>query len=137
MIIEELKVRAGFGGVKLEIEIPEKDFLNDELLQGRINILGGKVIQKIDQLQLRLIREWFYEYYGMGMDYQPGMDRCPFTPGGVRVQSQYEPEEDKGDDEIYNVDLETDIEVEPKQKITFPFEIDISKIQEDTGVHET
>jgi len=38
MIIEELKARAGFGGVKLEIEIPEKDFRNDELLRGRINI---------------------------------------------------------------------------------------------------
>lgn len=70
----------------------------------------------------------------MGMDYQPGMDRCPFTPGSVRVQSQYELEEDKGEDEIYNVDLETDIEVEPEQKITFPFGIDISKIQEEKGV---
>ena len=108
-----------------------------ELLRGRINILGGKVIQKIDRLQLRLIREWSYEYYGMGMDYQPGMDRCPFTPGSVRVKSQYELEEDKGEDEIYNVDLETDIEVEPEQKITFPFEIDISKIQEEKGVQET
>ena len=108
-----------------------------ELLRGRINILGGKVIQKIDRLQLRLIREWSYEYYGMGMDYQPGMDRCPFTPGSVRVKSQYELEEDKGEDEIYNVDLETDIEVEPEKKIIFPFEIDISKIQAEKGVQET
>ena len=56
MIIEELKARAGFGGVKLEIEIPEKDFRNDELLRGRINILGGKVIQKIWRLISRLNR---------------------------------------------------------------------------------
>ena len=136
MVIEELKARAGFGGVKLEIDIPEKKFRNDELLRGKVNIRGGKVIQKIDRLQLRLLREWSYEYYGMGMDYQPGMERCPFTPGRVRVQAQYELEEDKGEDEIYSVDLGTDIEVEPEQKITIPFEIDISKIRKEKGVHE-
>ena len=137
MVIEELKARAGFGGVKLEIEIPEKKWRNDELLRGKINILGGKVIQKIDRLQLRFIREWSYEYYGMGMDYQPGMDRCPFTPGRVRVQAQYELEEDKGKDEVYNIELGTDIKVEPEQKITFTFEFDLSTIRKEKGVHET
>ena len=55
--------------------------------------------------------------------------------GGVSVQSQYELEEDKGEDEIYNVDLGTDIKIEPEQKITFPFEFDISKIRKENSVH--
>lgn len=41
-----------------------------------------------------------------------------------------------GEDEIYNVDLETDIEVEPEQQITFPFEFDISKIRKEKSVQE-
>jgi len=50
MVIDELKARAGFGGVTLEIEIPEKKRRKNELLRGKVNILGGKVIQKIDRL---------------------------------------------------------------------------------------
>ena len=138
MVIEELKARVGFGGVKLEIEVPEKDFRNDELLRGRVNILGGKVIQTIDRLQLRLIREWSWEYYSSGweMDLEPGMARGPYSTESISIQSQYELEEDKGEDEVYSVDLGTDIEVEPDQKITFPFEIDLSKIRNEEGVHE-
>ncbi len=138
MVIDELKARAGFGGVTLEIEIPDKKWRNDELLRGKVNILGGKVIQKIDRLQLRLIREWSWEYYrtGWDMDLEPGMARGPYSTESISLQSRYELEEDKGEDELYNVDLETDIEVEPEQKITIPFEIDISTIREEKGVNE-
>jgi len=139
MVIDELKARAGFGGVTLEIEIPDKKWRNDELLRGKVNILGGKVIQKIDRLQLRLIREWSWEYYraGWDMDLDPGMARGPYSTESISLQSQYELEEDKGEDELYNVDLETDIEVEPNLKISIPFEIDISKIRQEKGVNES
>ena len=138
MVIDELKARAGFGGVTLEIEIPEKKWRKDELLRGKVNIRGGRVIQKIEHLQLRFIREWSWEYYEMGMDldYHPATGRGPWTPGEVSVQSPYELEEDKGEDEIYNVDLGADIKIEPEQKITFPFEFDISKIRKEKSVKE-
>lgn len=138
MVFDELKAKAGFGGVKVEILLPKNTFRRDESLEGEVQILGGKVSQKIQALNVRLIREWSWESYstGMDMDFEPGIARGPYSTDRISVQTQYELDGDRGKDKIANIELGKDIELQPKEKKIFPFKLDLSEIREEKGVQE-
>ena len=136
MVIEELKAKAGFGGAKLEIIIPKDHYLNDETIKGELILSGGKVSQKIQKLSIRLIREWSIEYYTTEMDIAQASTAGIIRPVATSIQSQYELEGDRGKDVVLDVELARGIEIDPDEKKSFNFEMDISKIQEKPGFND-
>ncbi len=105
MVIEELKAKAGFGGAKLEIAVPEDQYSNNETIKGELTLSGGKVSQKIQALNIRLIREWSTEYYTTDMNIAQTPVAGIMYPVVTSVQSQYELEEDRGKDVVLTLSL--------------------------------
>ena len=136
MVIEELKAKAGFGGAKLKIAVPRDNYSNDETIQGELILSGGKVSQKIQALNIRLIREWSTEYYTTEMNIAQTPVAGIMRPVVTSVQSQYELEGDRGKDVVWDIKLAREIEIDPNEKKTFSFEIDISKIQKNPGTND-
>ena len=136
MVIEELKAKAGVGGAKLEIAVPEDQYSNNETIKGELTLSGGKVSQKIQALNIRLIREWSTEYYTMDMNIAQTPAAGIICPVVTSVQSQYELEEDRGKEVVLGIELAKDIEIDPDEKKSFVFEIDISKFQKKPGTND-
>jgi len=136
MVIEELKAKAGFGGAKLEIAVPKDQYSNDETIPGKLVLSGGKVSQKIQALSIRLIREWSTEYYTTEMTIAQTPVAGIIYPVVTSVQSQYELEEDRGKEVVLGIELAKDIEIDPDEKKSFVFEIDISKFQKKPGTND-
>ena len=134
MVIEKLKAKAGFGGVKLEIHIRKGEYRCNESLCGDVHVLGGKTIQKIRALDLRLLRLWSTESYGMDTLLEPNISMPRETSDSI--SAQYMLEGNKGKDEILHIDLGMDIEIHAGQRRIFPFEINLSKIKREEGVRE-
>ena len=128
MIIEEFKVKAGFGGAKLEIAVPEDQYSNDETIKGELVLSGGKVSQKIQVLSIQLIHEWSREYYTTELNIAQTPVAGIIRPVVTSVQSQYELEEDRRKDVVLDIELAREIEIDPDEKKSFFFEIDIPKI---------
>ena len=136
MVIEELKAKAGVGGAKLEIAVPEDQYSNNETIKGELTLSGGKVSQKIQALNIRLIREWSTEYYTTDMNIAQTPVAGIMYPVVTSVQSQYELEEDRGKDVVFDVELAREIKIDPDEKKSFIFEIDISKFQKKPGTND-
>ena len=140
MVIEELKAKAGFGGAKVEIRIPKDKYRLDETIKGEVLLSGGKVIQRIQTLNIRLIREWSTESYAMDM----AVAKLPtgegvgaaLGPHRVRVDSQYELVGDSGKDTLANIELARNINIQSEEKIIFPFEINLLEIRKKEGASE-
>ena len=135
MVIEILKAKAGFGGVKLEIHIRKDEYRRNEPLCGEVHVLGGRTAQKIRALNLRLLRLWSTESYGM--DTQLASNRSMPRETADSISAQYMLEGNKGKDEILHIDLGMDIEIHAGQRRIFPFEINLSKIKREEGVQES
>ena len=138
MVIDELRAKSGFGGAQLEIAIPKIKYTKREHVSGEVHLLGGKVDQKINHLHLRLIRQWKWECYAMGadMDLFPGGSN-PYSTERVSIQTEYELNGDKGQDEILDIELVKDIEIHAGQKEIYPFDIKLTKVKREEGVQET
>ena len=130
MVIEGLKAKAGLGGAKVKIAIPIDNYSDDETIRGELILSGGKVSQKIQVLNIQLIREWSTEYYAMDLNIAQTPVAGIMLPVVTRVQSQYELEEDRGRDIVLDIMLAEEIEIDPDETKTFSFKIDISKIPE-------
>jgi|GEM_PF-1563921 len=138
MVIEKLKAKSGFGGAYLKIKIPKIEYKKEEHVRGKIHLFGGKVDQPINNLHLRLVREWEWECYAMGadMDFFPGGSN-PYSTERVSIQTEFELKGDKGQDEILDIELVKDIEIHAGQKKIFPFDIKLSKVKREKGYQET
>ncbi len=138
MAIEELKAKGGFGNAQLEIKIPKTEYKKGEHIRGEVCLLGGKVDQQINNIDLHLVREWEWECYAMGadMDLVPGGSN-PYSTERVSIQTEYELNGDKGQDEILKVELAMDIEVHSGQREVFPFDIKLPKLKRKEGVKES
>jgi sporulation-control protein spo0M len=119
MVFNDLKARAGFGGVAVAINLPRDDWRRDETIRGEIHLRGCNVAQEIRVLHLRLLREWSTEYYGM--------EPCSYPSNDTIIEAQYELRGDKGQDEELDIALAKDILIFPGEEKTFLFEIRIPK----------
>ena len=128
MVIDKLKAKAGFGGAKLKIVVPKDQYSDNETIQGELILSGGKVSQEIQVLNIRLIHEWSREYYTTELNIAQTPVAGIILPVVTSVQSQYELEEDRGKDVVFDIELAREIELDPDEKKTFFFEINISEI---------
>lgn len=128
MVLEDLRAKAGFGGVKLAIHIPKDEYHRGDSVNGEIHLVGGKVTQEIRGLYLRLLRKWSTEHYGMDMIIAPDMGGRWFHFGNdATIEAQYEVKGDSGEDIISEVNLANDIKILPGEKKVFSFEIKLQK----------
>ena len=137
MVIEELKAKAGFGGARLEIQIPKNDYKLDEFLAGKLLLSGGKVNQAIQALTISLIREWSWEAYSVGRDIDLwGDGRGAQSTISVSSQAEYELDGDKGIEEVLSIELANDFKVKAGEINEFPFAFNLSGIQQYKGTDE-
>jgi len=137
MVIEKIKAKAGFGGAKVEIHLPKDKYSLSETLKGEVTIIGGKVEQEITILTITLIRDWSWECYSAGRDIDLWGDyRGAQSTASISDQAEYELNEDKGMDEVLNIELENNIEIKPEEERTFAFLINLSSIQLEEGINE-
>ena len=137
MVIDKIKAKAGFGGAKVVIHLPKGKYKLSETLKGKVTIIGGKVEQEITILNISLIRDWGWECYSAGRDIDLWGDyRGAQSTASISDQAEYELNEEKGSDEVLNIELESNIKIKPEEERTFPFSINLSSIQLEEGMNE-
>ena len=136
MLFQKFK-NNGFNSVKLKIILPKTKYSQEEQLHGEVHLLGGKLDQKINTIHLCFIREWKSEFYAVGtdLDLVPG-GSLPYSTARVSMQAEYELQEDSGQDEIWKIELATDITIHAEQNVIYPFEAKLPKVRIEEGFQE-
>jgi len=136
MLFQKFK-NNGFNSIELKIILPKTKYSQEEQLHGEVHLLGGKLDQKINAIHLSFIREWKLEFYAVGtdIDFLPGGSH-PYSTARVSMQAEYELQENSGQDEIWKIELATDITIHAEQKVIYPFEAKLPKVRIEEGRKE-
>ncbi len=136
MAFDEIKARVGRGGAGFEIKLPRDKYREGETIQGEVHILGGRVIQKLDAIQIKLVREWNTEFYKtIAVTRDPGVHIGELAYRGEYVE-EHVIEGDSGKDVLVDIELARDYTIQPGEKEAFPFSLSIPKVKKEGGARE-